>query len=1238
MTKSLEIHDLAESGQLQLCCTDDDGSQSAPPVSFQIPVDASYQQEFQWYFLSYLDNPFGASKTRAEAIQSGLANLGRLLFEVAFAGTAESQEIYAAALAEGLGEYRLTIISQRPEFLGLPWELMNQPEAGYVANQFASLSRRSANQPLASDPSSGTTSGTPPLSTDQFNVLMLSPRPSTPEAQNQEQMQDHAHGSMAVETAPVLEALTVQVELDYVSSPTLAALREQLDQRSGHYHLAHLDAVSIDTSGQLILEDAQHSPDPLPPEQLAEVLNQAGIPVLLLTGSNHPTNTPEKWPEVAAALGQQGVPMVVTLPYPLPDSPTKEKFLSQLYQSMVRGDEPAASLAQGRRALMDQPQRLTLAGNQVYWDWITPAIYQSGQYNPAAIAVEQPDPLAPPTIEPQEQPAPELQLPAPGPLGLIGRRGEMRDLERLLAANSVVLLTGNTGAGKTELALGLARWFQKIGRADRPGGVFYSTFEASHPAALERVVHEIGTTVAGLDFADLNIEQQRQWVVDYLGQHRSILIWDNLENAAGFPTGSPGLLEPEELTELDAFLAEVSQAGQSGALLVSRRQSEDWLTVAHATWELTGLKGHDRVELASTILSKSSIEASRGSPEILELLELIDGHPLAMQIALPLLKDVPASVMLVELRKTLEELPASAQEAGRDAFLTATMEYAWGKMSHRSRTHLPFLSLFQRRVMMDILNHITSEPAYRNGMGEELGWGACRTLLRSAQAAGFLELVSPSVYQIHPAFPWFYGRKLGQQVAASRVGQLEQEFVRVYADTADYFMESLYENQDSGATAILAEEGNLTQALGLALEASQWDNAQLLMQPLAQVYRMQKRFTELRRMRRQVLEVVGQTADESHGRGSADLWLCLLGTEANEAVDQLDLEHAESLNQQLHDYLIAQPDGESDPRTASVCHQFGLIAMHRGQLDEADGWFQKSLAIIEQGEDRASVADDYFAVGQVKQYQRYYTEAKDWYQKALDIHQRIPDDEEMVKDYRALGAVTHLKFEYQEAESWYQRARAAVEDQRDEETAVLVFHELATVSHSQYLYDEAISLYEQALHLSDRLGMESQMAVEFHHLGLLHQSRGIVFDEAEEWFQLALEQWEKVGNRRAAGDECRQLGVLFHQQKRYEDADKWYHQAREIFEALGDVQRMARTFGQLGMIAEEQDDLTGALGWVTRTHQLALDHNLPVVVQVKAHLGRLRNKFGEDNFASWWRDFTGEEPPTDLEVDTSTIL
>ena len=74
------------------------------------------------------------------------------------------------------------------------------------------------------------------------------------------------------------------------------------------------------------------------------------------------------------------------------------------------------------------------------------------------------------------------------------------------------------------------------------------------------------------------------------------------------------------------------------------------------------------------------------------------------------------------------------------------------------------------------------------------------------------------------------------------------------------------------------------------------------------------------------------------------------------------------------------------------------------------------------------------------------------------------------------------------------------------------------------------------------------------------------------------------------------------------------------------------------MVAEEREDLNGALEWVARTYQLVNQYNLPVLVQVKAHMGRLRDKFGEEQFVQTWQGFTGEVPPSDLEVDTSAIL
>ena len=508
--------------------------------------------------------------------------------------------------------------------------------------------------------------------------------------------------------------------------------------------------------------------------------------------------------------------------------------------------------------------------------------------------------------------------------------------------------------------------------------------------------------------------------------------------------------------------------------------------------------------------------------------------------------------------------------------------------------------------------------------------------MRSARDAGFMEPVTPSIYQIHPSFPWFYGRRLHRQVAAQGVRRLEEEFVRVYTDTADYFMETLYENQDSGVTAVLAEEGNLTQALGLALEAKQWDSAQILVQPLAQVYRMQKRYPELRRLRRKLLETITPNsggAPEAESGGSIELWLYLMGTEASEAPDLGEFEYGEELNRQLLDYLASQPGGGADPRVAAVNHQLGVIAQQRRRLDEAQEWFLKSLAIIEHGEDKAAAADDYHSLGQVKQHQRLHTEAQEWFKKSLDVHQRLQDEEEMVKDYRALGLTAQFRFEYDEAESWYQRAKDIVEEHRDEETAILIYHQLATVHHARYSFEDAETWYRQALHLSEQLGNQRQAAVEFHHLGLLAQNRELFYEDAENWYLLALEKFEALGDRRSAGDECRQLGVLLHEQQKLDEAERWYLRARDMFDESGDVQRTARTYGQLGMVSEDRGDLTGALEWVARTYSLAVGHDLPLLNQVKSHLGRLREKYGADRFAHWWQGFFGGDPPTDLDVD-----
>ena len=1236
MVESLEILHLHETDQVKIQLHSSGGLDSAPPVDFKNPLEKSDYEEISWYFQEYFSDPTGEGSARSEAVETGLRNLGRVLFENTFKGNEEAFQIYSSATSKGLADCTLAIVSDQPDFLGLPWELMNDPDNGYSFAQMASITRRVEE--------TQTEVAEVAYSTDQFNVLIISPMPdSVAVGSGDEELPKY--GQQSTEALNVLESLNIQVELDYLRPPTWAALQELLGTKQDYYHLVHFDSISLtaneDSSSPLItLEDTSGAADHIPVTDVAKSFKNANIPIVLCSGGNGSMTEPILWSRTGQILSHDGIMQTGILPYSIHGSTHIGLFLREIYQSIAKGDLLSTAITKARIGLMNDPHRLTISGKKLSWDWISPQAFQSIHHALQAIEEDQPDPTAPPVIQPEEEPDTGTPLPVAGQYGLIGRSVEIRQLERLFENNPVVLLTGPTGNGKTELALGFARWAERTSNQTLPGGVFYSTFEASHPTGLERIIHEIGTSAAGLPFADMNARQQRNWVADYLKTKPSLLIWDNFQNVAGNPLqDGSGLLTPAEQRDLDEFISDVTQnTSTSRILLVSNDSDLSWMKSQHTSHSLDGLNKNDRLLLAAHIIEKTGVEAGRITTELTELLKLLQGHPLAIQIALPILKQVPMSTLISEIQGNLDNTTLKDQLPEYPSYLSAVMEYSWSKMSRRNRTHLPMLAIFQRRVMMDILNHITQEPAYKNVMGEELGWGACRTMLRTALTDGFLEPISPSVYQIHQSIPQFLGQKLTQQLQGPSVRQLELEFLRVYADTADYFMESLYENQASGVTAILAEEGNLTQAMGLALEAEQWDNAQLLVQPLAQVYRMQKRHPELQRLRAQLLEVTGSTASEATEKGAVELWIYLKGTAASEATELLDIPRAEELNEELLEYLTAQPDGGENPQTAAVYHQSAVIALRRGNWDESAGWLEKSLAIIEDGEDLSSIADDYYLFGQLRQNQRLYTEAKDWYKKALDAHQRVPDEEEMVKDYRALGTICQLKFEYQEAQSWYFRARDMVEESRDEETAIQIYHQLGTLHHAQYEFDEAKELYQQALHLSDRMGNREQMITEFHHLGLLAQTRGILFDEAEEWYLIALEYLETLGDQRGMGDESRQLGVLFHEQKKYDEALEWYTQARDIFEQMGDVQRLARTYGQIGMVYEEKDDVESALEWVSRTYKLTVEHELPVVIQVKAHLGRLRDKVGPDEFSKWWETHNEGEVPTDLDVDTSTIF
>ena len=818
------------------------------------------------------------------------------------------------------------------------------------------------------------------------------------------------------------------------------------------------------------------------------------------------------------------------------------------------------------------------------------------------------------SLEPvQESPAAH-DLPPEGPLGLVGRQGDLARLEEAFRVGSTVVLAGPAGVGKTELACGYARSVAEGGGST--GEVLFVAFQ--YGQGLVRVLHEVGTTLRGIEFAHLSADEQRRWVVEYVRGNPCLLVWDAFDNVFDY-------MEDAGSRELVDLLRDLS--GGAGRVLVTTR-SADWAAALESApvVRLSGLSQEDALRLSGLILEQAQVE-SGDVEERAPLVTALEGNPQAMRLVLPHLGDHRPAAVRREYVDALKDLPEAT------GHMEAALRCSFSRLSARTKRHLPFLSLFRERVLLDVITHVTQGSEYASIMGENMGWGACRTFLREARRNAVLESVSPSVYLMSSDVAAFLRRQLESRVAGSQVDALEHAFLRVYADMGDYFMENLAsEEAESTVTGVLAEEANLLRALGLAREAGDWDSAQLVFQPLAQVYKMQDRVLELRRLRQGLMADIGQDPGDAEGKGAAGLWLYLQGTELTDAITRNELDDAEGMARRMLAYLESKEGPDYQAQVASVQHDLGMVEQGKGRLDEAEEWYRKALETNEARGNDAESADGYHQLGLIAQSRRQFDEAGEWHRKALAIREALEDAAETAGECHQLGMVAEAQVSLQEAEEWHQRSRVRYEGAGDRHGEARACHRLGIVAQARLDYEEASSWYQRALLIYEELGDESLGADDYYQMGVLAVNR-YDYEEAEGWLRQALGIFHQQGKDLAAANAYHHLGVAAHGRRRAREAEEHYQKALETMVPREAFVAAAVTWGQLGLLSEQMGNLAHAVWYVAHTYEIAASNGLPILANAKAHLSRLRSSMGDEAFLEQWDQVSDTDIVAELEKD-----
>lgn len=285
-----------------------------------------------------------------------------------------------------------------------------------------------------------------------------------------------------------------------------------------------------------------------------------------------------------------------------------------------------------------------------------------------------------------------FSTPNPGS-SFCGRRREMDRIGDILKRGGLLAtLTGPAGTGKTRLSIEAFRAYAPL----FPGGViFIELSRISCPDELPTVI----CGVCGLRELFSSTDEALGLLARHFSGPRSLVVLDNFEH----------------LIECRRFVESLLQKARSLSMLVTSREAlhipqERLLEVE--PFDLSGSEANDAVTLfldrAGELLQGS--ELSRiPNEDILPICALLDGLPLAIELAVPLLKVYTLEELKKNLSDPLHLLRDSSKENSRHASLQQAISSSYALLGEEEALLFSMLSIFPGGFTLAALEEICGE-------------------------------------------------------------------------------------------------------------------------------------------------------------------------------------------------------------------------------------------------------------------------------------------------------------------------------------------------------------------------------------------------------------------------------------------------------------------------------------------------------------------------------------------------
>lgn len=767
-----------------------------------------------------------------------------------------------------------------------------------------------------------------------------------------------------------------------------------------------------------------------------------------------------------------------------------------------------------------------------------------------------------------------LSVPAPAPLppdapaSFVGREKDQVELAELLAAPATRLVTllGPGGIGKTRLALQVARAHAGLYR----DGIFFVPLlgQTGLEAALQTLAEKLGLQIApGLNLA--------KTLCDFLSQRRMLIVLDNFEQLAA---------------ESEAWSGLFRCAGGVKCLVTSREKlhlREEWV------YALEGLAYPTPDDIQTAILEDGQIRsrpfdalnlfafrAAQGDSrfrltdaclaDIAAICQLVEGHPLAIELAASAVSEHPPGELLAALHGTFDALAVSLRNLPeRHRSLRAVFEHSWNLLKPGERDRLAHLSVFVGGFSAEAAATVAATST---------------TQLADLAAKSLVRRDADGRYGLHESIRQFAAEKLENVVGA------RQRHGAYYAAFAAQFDGSA----SLGTLEMLqGERANLRAAWEWSLPEQVEITAKLL-PGLALLYSLRGPLSEGESLFAVALSQPGCPSDLKA---------------------KISLELARLYNAQTrHEEAIAL--ARSLPESARSLLTEGQALSAQGESEAARPVLERALTLAREAGDKRIEADCLRELGNVANRRCEYDLAVPLYQQTLTLARELDDLRGESATLNNWATVEWELGELEAAKAHFGEALGLYRQLGNRQGEAKALNNLSNVLADQGDLAGSLEFCHQALDIHREMGNPRGQSAALNNLGATYFSLR-EYESARKSYQQALTLHRASGNQQAQAETLANLALLDCVQGRLAEGRENARLAIALSEQAGDKVNLANALHYLGRIELADQNFSAAESALFRA--LALRDEVPNpgrIAGIQAELALLAFEQGNKSLAA----------------------